>query len=87
MNIRIRITREVAVEVGRGMVVTGTIGVKESIATEVGAVVQVLMFVSHVIGADMMNAVVGAGHMEGIKYRFPFPPYSVVNYSALPLCY
>lgn len=61
MNIRKRIT-EVAVEVGRGIVVTGTIGVKESIATEVGAAVQVLVIVR---GADMrMSGVVGAGHME-----------------------
>ena len=61
MNIRKRIT-ELVVEVGRGIVVTGTIGVKESIATEVGAAVQVLVIVR---GADMMmSGVVGAGHME-----------------------
>lgn len=65
MNIRIRITREVAVEVGRDMVVTGIIGVKESIATEAGAAVQVLIIINPVRGVDMMmSGVVGAGHME-----------------------
>lgn len=65
MNIRIRITREVAVEVGRDMVVTGIIGVKESIATEAGAVVQVLIIINPARGVDMMmSGVVGAGHME-----------------------
>lgn len=63
MNIRTGITRgEVAVEVGTDMIVTGTIGVKESIATEAGAAVQVLIIIK---GANMMmSGVVGAGLME-----------------------
>lgn len=73
MNIRTGITRgEVAVEVGTDMIVTGTIGVKESIATEVGAAVQVLIIIK---GANMMmSGVVGAGPMEGTKSFFPQYP-------------
>lgn len=87
MNIRIRITREVAVEVGRDMVVTGIIGVKESIATEAGAAVQVLIIINPARGVDMMmSGVVGAGHMEGIKCCFSFTPSSIMNCCALPKC-
>lgn len=66
MNTKIGITgEEVAVVVGTDMTVTGTIGVKESIATEAGAAVQVLIIVE---GANMMTSgVVEAGPMEGTK--------------------
>lgn len=63
MNTKIGITgEEVAVVVGTDTTVTGTIRVKESIATEAGAAVQVLIIVE---GANMMTSgVVEAGPLE-----------------------
>lgn len=85
MNIRTGITRgEVAVEVGTDMIVTGTIGVKESIATEAGAAVQVLIIIK---GANMMmSGVVGAGPMEGTNPS-PNGQSYFMNYCALLMCY
>lgn len=59
---------EVVAEVGIDMTVTGIIRVKEILITEAGAAVQVLTIAKTVDGEDMMmNGVVGASRMGGIK--------------------
>lgn len=52
---------EVAVEVGIGMSVTGTVGRKESPVVEVGAAVRVLITTKAAIEASWMKSLGGAG--------------------------